>query len=76
MTVSIEQAQLQLAQLIERSRKGEKIVITDDRSHAVELRPVELPLKQKSGFGCLKGKIRFIEDATDNSHLDDFKEYM
>lgn len=73
MTISIEQAQLHLADLVRKSRLGEKVVITEKGQAAVELVPV-VPREKRPGFGALKGKIRIIAD--DDEHLADFKEYM
>lgn len=73
MTISIEQAQLKLAELIEKSSQGEKVVITTDGTAAVELVPVSRP-PRRPGFGALRGKVRIISD--DDDHLQDFKEYM
>ena len=73
MTVSIEQAQLKLAELIQKSAEGEPVVISQDGKAVAEIVPLQASPKRR-GFGCLKGKIRIIAD--DDEHLRDFKEYM
>jgi prevent-host-death family protein len=74
MTISIEQAQLKLAELIEKSSQGERISITRDGQAVAQLVPVaQLPDRKP---GTLKGKIHFLAGEDDKSHLADFKEYM
>ncbi len=73
MTVSLEQAQLKLAELITQSPPGETITI-ERRGKVVAELHVCKP-RTKGGFGALKDKVLFY-DADDQSHLADFKEYM
>jgi antitoxin (DNA-binding transcriptional repressor) of toxin-antitoxin stability system len=70
-TLSIDQVQAQLPQLIDQLQPGEEVVITrDDRPVA----RIVGPLPQLAGFGGLKGMLTII--AEDDEHLKDFEEYM
>jgi antitoxin (DNA-binding transcriptional repressor) of toxin-antitoxin stability system len=73
MTVSIEQAQLKLRELIEKSAHGEPVFITQDQKPVAELRSVPVP-KPAPVFGSCKGMLTIISD--DEDHLGDFAEYM
>ena len=74
MTVSVRQAQIELAQLIDRSAGGEEVIIsTEDGRSAARLVPASVntgPLRP----GFLQGKIEIVAD--DEEHLKDFAEYM
>lgn len=73
MTVSVEQAQLSLKELIEKAARGEKVVITQDERPIAEL--VLVPTaKPTPVFGSGKGMLTIISD--DKEHLKDFEEYM
>lgn len=62
MTVSIHQAQLQLANLIERTSRGEEIAIArEDGQIAARLVPAAA-LANDSAPGFLKGKIEIVAD--------------
>lgn len=73
MTVSVRQAQLGLAQLIDRSACGEEVIIsTEDGRSAARLVATSVatgPLRP----GFLQGKIEIVSD--DEEHLKDFAEY-
>jgi antitoxin (DNA-binding transcriptional repressor) of toxin-antitoxin stability system len=69
-TATIEEVQASLSSLISRLKPGEEVVILEhDRPVA---RLVGEPRQRKLGGGI--GKLVLVED--DDSHLDDFKEYM
>jgi antitoxin (DNA-binding transcriptional repressor) of toxin-antitoxin stability system len=75
MTVSLEEAQLHLAELIERLTPGEEIVITRaDQPVAKLISQKALPQKPRQP-GTLKGAILYMADDFD-APLEDFKEYM
>jgi prevent-host-death family protein len=73
MTVTIEQAQASLQELVDRTARGEKVLITRDNKAVAELVPVtaDRPVP-KPGFA--KGVLTIIAD--DDEHLEDFKDYM
>jgi prevent-host-death family protein len=75
-TVTIEDAQARLAELIERLHPGEEIIITRDRRPVARLigeaKPEEQPRRQ---LGTLRGTVRYMAPDFD-APLEDFKEYM
>jgi len=73
MTITIEQAQLSLAELIARSSQGERIIITQDQRPVAEICPVTA-VEPKPVFGSCKGMLNIVTD--DDEHLADFEEYM
>jgi len=74
MTVSIGQAQLQLAELLARSSRGEEIIISgDDGRLTARLVSAAAPANDFSP-GFLKGKLEIVAD--DQEHLKDFAEHM
>jgi antitoxin (DNA-binding transcriptional repressor) of toxin-antitoxin stability system len=73
MTVSIEQAQLALKELIDKTSRGETVVITENHQPVAELRSIS-PAKPAPKFGSCKGMLKIIAD--DEEHLKDFAEYM
>jgi antitoxin (DNA-binding transcriptional repressor) of toxin-antitoxin stability system len=69
-TATIEEVQASLPSLISNLKPGEEVVILEhDRPVA---RLIGEPRQRKLGGGI--GKLVLVED--DDSHLDDFKEYM
>ncbi len=73
MTVSIEQAQASLRELIAKTASGESVVITQNQQPVAELRRIS-DSKPQPRFGSCKGMIQIISD--DDEHLADFTEYM
>ena len=73
MTVAIEQAQKELKELIHRTARGEKVVITRNGQPVAELVPVRAE-KPTPRFGVAKGMLTIVSD--DDEHLKDFAEYM
>jgi len=73
MTISVEQAQSTLKELIEKTACGEKVVITRDEKPVAEL--VAVPANGvRPVFGSCKGMLTIVAD--DEEHLNDFKEYI
>lgn len=72
LTVSIDEAQSQLPQLIDQLQPGEEVLIT--RGNQTIARIVGPPLREDSGYGCLKGQLTILSE--DDEHLKDFAEYM
>lgn len=60
-TVAIEQAQKDLARLIDDVALGEHVVITRDQVPVAELVPVARPIP-KPAFGSAKGMVKMTED--------------
>jgi antitoxin (DNA-binding transcriptional repressor) of toxin-antitoxin stability system len=75
-TITIDEAQAKLKDLIHQLGPGEEVVITEDQRPVARL--VSEPPKAKSGLrpppGLGKGFITVISD--DDEHLKDFAEYM
>jgi prevent-host-death family protein len=72
-SVTLEEAQARLAQLLEQLQPGEEITITDHGRPLAQLKKVEQnswPCKA----GSAKGKIRMAPDF--DAPLEEFKEYM
>jgi len=70
-TVTIEDAQAKLPQLIEELGLGEEIIITRNSQPVAKL--VSQPPPQPI-FGRGKGKVLIV--AEDEEHLKDFEDYM
>jgi antitoxin (DNA-binding transcriptional repressor) of toxin-antitoxin stability system len=75
MTVTVEVAQAQLAQLIEGLHPGEEIVITRDRKPIARLIGAAAPPLRPRQLGTLKGTVLSMAGDFD-APLDDFKDYM
>lgn len=72
-TLNIDEAQSRLPQLIDQLCTGEEVIITQHDKPVARLVPPDLP-KGVPIFGQGKGKM--LLDMDDDSHLDDFAEYM
>jgi prevent-host-death family protein len=71
-TVAVEQAQKNLARLIDEVASGERVVITRDHVPVAELVPVERP-RGKATFGSARGMIKMSDDF--DAPIEDFREY-
>lgn len=72
-TVSIEQLQKNITELIAEVSQGEHVLITKDNKPFAEVVPVA-PSKAHPVFGSHRGQIHMAEDF--DAPLEDFKEYM
>jgi antitoxin (DNA-binding transcriptional repressor) of toxin-antitoxin stability system len=73
-TVTLEEAQAHLPQLIEQLQPGEAIVITRDQKPVARLMAEERPQRKPRQPGNCKGMLTIVAD--DDEHLQDFAEYM
>ena len=73
-TVTIEEAQAKLAELIEYLPAGEELMITRNELPIARLFAEWKPALKPRKAGSAKGLLAIFED--DKEHLDDFKEYM
>lgn len=73
MTVTIEQAGSSLIELIAKTARGEKVVITQNQKPVAELVAVK-PSGAQAQFGFAKGVLAIVSD--DEEHVDDFKDYL
>ncbi len=75
-TVTIEQAQAELPQLIEQLQRGDEIVITgSDQKPVARLIAEGQPARKPRQLGTLKGTVLYMAPDFD-APLEDFKEYM
>jgi len=72
-TVTIEEAQAKLPELIEQLSPGEELVITRD-AHPVARLVSHASGKPQPVFGRGRGKLVIL--AEDEEHLESFKDYM
>jgi len=72
-TVTIEEAQARLPELIAQLVPGEEVVIAQNNQPVAELRSLPTGNPQPR-FGSCKGKLTIV--AEDDEHLKDFQEYM
>ena len=72
-TVTIEEAQAKLLELIEKLAPGEEVLITRDQQPVAQLIPPP-SIKPQPVFGSCKGMLTIVTE--DEEHLEDFKEYM
>jgi antitoxin (DNA-binding transcriptional repressor) of toxin-antitoxin stability system len=72
-TVTLEEAQAHLAELIEHLGPGDEIVITREQQPVAKL-VGSGPARKPRHPGSVKGMLTIVSD--DDEHLEDFKEYM
>ena len=74
-TITLEEAQARLVELIEQLHPGEEIVITRDAKPVARLVAAREPEKPRRQLGTMKGSVLYMAPDFD-APLDDFKEYM
>jgi prevent-host-death family protein len=72
-TISLSDAQANLADLIHRLHPGEEVVITENEQPIARIVPTTVPTERK--LGTLKGTVLYMAPDFDEP-LEDFKEYM
>ena len=73
MTVTLEEAQKSLRELIRQTSEGQKVLITENQKPVAELIAIAAT-KQAPIFGSCKGMLNVV--AEDEEHLKDFASYM
>jgi antitoxin (DNA-binding transcriptional repressor) of toxin-antitoxin stability system len=73
-TVTIEEAQAKLLELVDRLAPGEEVIITRDQQPVAKLVGQQRPIRKPRRPGSAKGKLVILTE--DDAHLEDFKEYM
>ena len=73
-TVTIEEAQAGLTELIHKLTPGEEVLITENEQPVAKLVGEGAPMSQRPQPGLCKGMITIVGD--DQEHLQDFAEYM
>jgi len=77
-SVTLEEAQARLPELVAAVERGEEVVITKDQRATVKLALVGTPItpaKERPQFGSAKGKILYMAEDFDATP-EDFKEYL
>jgi prevent-host-death family protein len=73
-TVTIEEAQAKLSELIHKLIPGEEVIITENNQPVAKLVSEWLGVRPRPEPGLGKGMITIVAD--DDEHLKDFAEYM
>ncbi len=71
--ISLEDAKMNLQELVDAALKGEEVLIAKDKEHIVRLTPIS-SIKPCPKFGSTKGQIWMAEDF--DAPLEDFAEYQ
>ena len=74
-TVTLEEAQAHLAELIAKLRPGEEILIIRDQKPVARLVGEATPQRKPRRPGSLRGSVLYMAPDFD-APLEDFKEYM
>ena len=73
-TITVEEAQAKLADLIHKLTPGEAVVITENNQPVATLVGEKPAVRKRPKPGLCKGMITIVAD--DEEHLKDFSEYM
>jgi len=74
VTVTLEEAQAHLAEVISKLAPGQEIVITKNEQPVATLMGHRTSIHQPRQPGSAKGQLILLAD--DEEHLEDFKEYL
>ena len=73
-TVTLEEAQARLPEIIDDLGSGEELLITRNEQPVAKLVGQQRPIRKSRRPGSAKGKLVIL--AEDDEHLKDFKDYM
>ncbi len=73
-SITIEEAQASLKDLIHKLNHGQELIITENEQPIAKLISEPQKSQQRPGPGLCKGMITIIAD--DEDHLKDFEKYM
>jgi prevent-host-death family protein len=73
-TMTIEEAQAKLSEVIDKLAPGEEVIITRNEQPVAKLVGQQRPIRKPRRPGSAKGKLVIL--AEDDEHLQDFKDYM
>lgn len=73
-TVTMEEAQANLSELVAHLGSGEELIITQDQKPVARLMREQATLRKPRKAGSAKGKLIILQE--DDEHLKDFEEYM
>lgn len=74
ITITVEEAQAKLKELIHQLAPGEEVIITEKQQPVAKLVSEQSPQRKPRIPGNCKGMITLLVE--DDEHLKDFKEYM
>jgi prevent-host-death family protein len=74
-TITVEEAQAKLKDLIDKLAPGEEVVITQNEQPVAKLVGTPLPPRRPRRPGTLRGTVLYMAPDFD-APLEDFKEYM
>ena len=73
-TVSVQEAQSKLTELIHKLKPGDEVIITENNQPVAKLVAQGPAARRPRKPGSCKGMLTIVSD--DDEHLEDFKEYM
>ncbi len=73
-TITVEETQISLKDLIDQVAAGQEIIITRNQQPFVRLKGEPIKKRQPRKAGSAKGMLMILQDNDD--HLKDFEEYM
>jgi prevent-host-death family protein len=73
-TMTIEEAQAKLSEVIDKLAPGEEVIITRNEQPVAKLVGQQRPIRKPRRPGSAKGKLVML--AEDDEHLQGFKDYM
>ena len=73
-TVTIEEAQAKLSELIDKLALGEEVIITRNQQPVAKLVGQQRRIRKPRRPGSAKGKLVILTE--DDQHLEDFQGYM
>ena len=73
-TITVEEAQAHLKELIGNLAPGEELVITEGQRPVAKIVGQGMPVRKPRRAGSAKGKLVILKE--DDEHLKDFEEYM
>jgi prevent-host-death family protein len=73
-TMTIEEAQAKLSELIDKLTPGEEVIITRNEQPVAKLVGQQQPIRKPRRPGSAKGKLVILAEG--DGYLEDFKDYM
>ena len=73
-TMTIEEAQAKLSELIDKLAPGEEVILTRNEQPVAKLVGQQRPIRKPRRAGSAKGKLVILVE--DDEHLKDFKDYV
>ena len=73
-TMTIEEAQAKLSEVIDKLAPGEEVIITRNEQPVAKLVGQQRPIRKPRRPGSAKGKLVILAEG--DEHLQDFKDYM